>query len=202
MPYVYRHIRLDKNETFYIGIGSDKKYNRAYQKTNRNKYWKNIIQVSDYQIEILEDNLSWQDACKKEIELIKLYGRKDLGKGSLVNMTDGGQGAYGLKLKKHTQEWKSKMSQFMIGNSNGKGYKHTQEAKDNISKYRKGKKITEETRKKLSSAQIGNTKFKGLKHTEETKLKIGKSSSERMKEYWRKKKGSVETPPFKQNYEN
>lgn len=189
MPYVYRHIRLDKNETFYIGIGSDRKYNRAYQKTNRNKYWRNIIQISDYQVEILDDNLSWEEACKKEIELIKLYGRKDLGKGSLVNMTDGGQGAYNLKGKKHTEEWKLKMSKLMIGNSNGKGYKHTQEAKDNISKYRKGKEFSQETKNKLSSAQIGNTKFKGLKHTEETKLKIGKASSERMKEYWRKKKG-------------
>ena len=29
MAYVYRHIRLDKNEPFYIGIGSDKTYKRA-----------------------------------------------------------------------------------------------------------------------------------------------------------------------------
>ena len=29
MAYVYRHIRLDKNEPFYIGIGSDKEYKRA-----------------------------------------------------------------------------------------------------------------------------------------------------------------------------
>lgn len=30
MAYVYRHIRLDKNEVFYIGIGTDtKNYKRA-----------------------------------------------------------------------------------------------------------------------------------------------------------------------------
>jgi hypothetical protein len=29
--YVYRHIRLDKNEPFYIGIKNKKNYARAYQ---------------------------------------------------------------------------------------------------------------------------------------------------------------------------
>jgi hypothetical protein len=29
MVYLYRHIRLDKNEPFYIGIGSDKQYKRS-----------------------------------------------------------------------------------------------------------------------------------------------------------------------------
>lgn len=32
--YLYRHIRLDKNEPFYIGIGSEKfGFNRAISKT-------------------------------------------------------------------------------------------------------------------------------------------------------------------------
>ena len=29
MAYLYRHIRLDKNEPFYIGIGSDTNFKRA-----------------------------------------------------------------------------------------------------------------------------------------------------------------------------
>lgn len=40
MAYVYRHIRLDKNEPFYIGIGSDINYQRAYNYQRRTKYWK------------------------------------------------------------------------------------------------------------------------------------------------------------------
>ena len=36
MAYVYKHIRKDINEIFYIGIGNDKNYNRAYQKKCRN----------------------------------------------------------------------------------------------------------------------------------------------------------------------
>jgi uncharacterized protein involved in tellurium resistance len=35
-------------------------------------------------------NTIWEEACKKETFFISYYGRKDLGLGSLVNMTDGG----------------------------------------------------------------------------------------------------------------
>jgi len=94
MAYLYRHIRLDKNEPFYIGIGSDNRYRRANEKSRRNKHWYNIVKKTAYEIEILFDNLSWDDACKKEKEFIELYGRNDIGTGSLVNLTGGGDGAY------------------------------------------------------------------------------------------------------------
>lgn len=43
MAYVYRRIRLDKNEPFYIGIGTDtKNYKRANVRSLRNRVWKNI----------------------------------------------------------------------------------------------------------------------------------------------------------------
>jgi hypothetical protein len=34
----------------------------------------------------------------KEVEFIKLYGRKDLNKGTLVNLTDSGEGSSGRKI--------------------------------------------------------------------------------------------------------
>lgn len=47
--YLYRHIRLDTNVPFYIGIGTYKstskyknKYNRAFTHNKRNQYWKNV----------------------------------------------------------------------------------------------------------------------------------------------------------------
>lgn len=42
MAYVYRHIRLDKNEPFYIGIGSNETYKRANTIKDRNKIWYDI----------------------------------------------------------------------------------------------------------------------------------------------------------------
>ena len=109
MAYLYRHIRLDTNEPFYIGIGSDEdyKYERAYCLDNRNKYWRNIVKSSGYEVEIMLDGLTWVEVCSKEVEIIKLYGRKDKGLGPLSNMTDGGEGVPGMR---HTDETKLKIS--------------------------------------------------------------------------------------------
>jgi len=91
MAYVYRHIRHDKNVPFYIGIGNDEKYSRAHNDRERNNYWKNIVNKTTYDVEIILDNLTWGDACKKEIEFIALYKRVGDG-GTLCNMTLGGDG--------------------------------------------------------------------------------------------------------------
>jgi len=95
MAYVYTYTRLDKNEIFYVGIGSDTKYKRAKNLSLRTDYFKKIIKKSKHKLDIVFDNISWEEACSKEIELIALYGRKDLKTGSLVNFTDGGEGRKG-----------------------------------------------------------------------------------------------------------
>lgn len=87
---VYRHIRLDKNIPFYIGIGKD--INRPYNKKDRSNFWKSIIGKTEYTVEILFDNLTKEEAINKEIEFINLYGRIDLKTGYLCNMTCGGEG--------------------------------------------------------------------------------------------------------------
>ena len=40
MAYVYTYTRLDKNEIFYVGIGSDSKYKRAKNLSLRTDYFK------------------------------------------------------------------------------------------------------------------------------------------------------------------
>jgi hypothetical protein len=91
--YLYRHIRLDRNEPFYIGIGhsDNNKYNRAYTKNGRNFFWKNIVNITDYDVEILHETEIKNEIFEKEKEFIKLYGRRDLGNGILCNLTDGGE---------------------------------------------------------------------------------------------------------------
>lgn len=109
MAYLYRHIRLDVNEVFYIGIGSDEKgYKRAYNKKGRSYSWKDIAYNFPYEVEIMLDDLTWEEACIKEIGFIALYGRKNLSKGPLVNLTDGGEGQLGRKDSQETREKKSK----------------------------------------------------------------------------------------------
>jgi hypothetical protein len=90
MPVIYQHRRKDTNDIFYIGVGKCKK--RAYSIHDRNKYWNYIVNKYGYEVDVLIQGVSWEDACEIEKGLIKEYGRKDLGLGSLVNMTDGGEG--------------------------------------------------------------------------------------------------------------
>jgi hypothetical protein len=167
MAYVYRHIRLDKNQPFYIGIGSDNKFKRANAtyKGDRNNIWYKIAAKSKYEVEILFNDLSWEQACEKEKEFIKLYGRKDLGTGVLANMTDGGEGVVGATHKR-TKESIKKQSDTMK--------KRMQEDPEfkamHINNLRKGSKKrkygleSEETKKKKSDSHkilygLGITNF-------------------------------------------
>ena len=60
MAYVYRHVRLDKNEPFYIGIGSDDKYQRAFVKHERNNLWNKIVLKSKYIVEIVFEHPDYE----------------------------------------------------------------------------------------------------------------------------------------------
>jgi hypothetical protein len=89
MAYVYRHIRLDKNEPFYIGIATHLK--RAYEKGQRNSIWKSIVGKTEHIIEIIFDDLTKEQAYEKEKEFIRLYGKICNNTGTLANLTDGGE---------------------------------------------------------------------------------------------------------------
>jgi hypothetical protein len=146
MPYVYRHIRLDKNEPFYIGIGSDMTNKRANERARRSELWKKIVAKSEYEIEILMDDITFEEAKSKEIEFIKLYGRIDLGNGTLANLTDGGDGAIN---RIFTPEHRRKLSLSQIGKEK------SEEIKDKLRKYRIGKFNSPEARLKISKANKG-----------------------------------------------
>jgi len=138
MAYLYRHIRLDKNQPFYIGIGkSDSDFKRANSNKNRNVYWNNIVNFTDYRVEIMLQDITWQEACKKEIEFINLY-KKNTEKGTLCNIADGGNGGY------LGDEINEKRKQSLIG------HKVTKETKDKIGLKAKGRKVSDETKLKMS----------------------------------------------------
>jgi hypothetical protein len=155
MAYLYRHIRLDKNEPFYIGIGSDAQYKRANSNNNRTKHWKNIISKTAYRVDIVFDDLTWEEACEKEKEFISIYKRKCDG-GILCNITLGGEGVYGLK---HSEEAKQLMS------IQRKGRVQSEEAINKRSEKLKGinnpnygKQIPDYQKEIIASAQRGRTK--------------------------------------------
>lgn len=143
--YIYKHIRLDTNQVFYIGVGTGKNYARAKEKFNRNKYWKNIINKTDYEVQIIIDNLSQENAYELEELIVSIYGLKRKG-GILCNMTEGGRGGQ----KGYSQ---SKESQIKRSNSL-KGTVFTKERKENISNSLKNKIKSEEHCKNISKSLI------------------------------------------------
>ena len=181
MAYVYRHIRLDKNEPFYIGIGSSKYYNRAYRHKTRSDFWKRVANKGGYEVEILMDNLTWEQACEKEKEFIKLYGRIDLKTGCLVNMTDGGDGAINAIISEEHRK--------SIAEANRRRV-FTDEQREKMAERMRERnkdpelraKITEGIRKSekaIESARNLGIKSKGRKHSDLAKKKISDSKAKK-----------------------
>lgn len=199
MPVVYRHIRLDNRKPFYIGIGVNE--SRAHSPKGRNKYWQRIVEKSGYEVQILFYDISYEEAKEKEKEFIALYGRYNISKGLLCNLTDGGDGSIGykpteealLKISKTSKgrtktpeqiaKWKSKMNFEKSEETKDKirksltGRKYSKERIDNQVKSRmlnklNGKHVKKEKRN-FTEEHICKLKesHKGIKQSDETKLK-------------------------------
>jgi hypothetical protein len=118
MKVVYKHIRLDTNKVFYIGMGNEK---RPYSK-RRNNHWQNVVNKTDYIVEVVAENLSLEEACELEKTLISKYGIENL-----TNINCGGEGQFnpddetrykigsGKRGKKLSEQTKIKMSKSQIG---------------------------------------------------------------------------------------
>jgi hypothetical protein len=122
----YYHKRLDNGEIFYVGIGTPL---RPYEDKHRNNHWHHIVDKVGYEVIVIKENISWENACEWEISEIKRIGRRDLGLGSLVNMTDGGEGTQGVLI--------------------------TEERRVNISLATKEAMLNPEVKKRLSESHLG-----------------------------------------------
>jgi hypothetical protein len=164
--YVYEHWRLDKDECFYVGFGSTSR--RAHSKHDRNKHWKNIVKKlesngSTYEVKIVKDGLSKEDALNLEIERISFWRSFGI---KLSNMTNGGEGNLGgtspMKGKKHSDESREKLRKSHLGKSSPK----------------KGIPISDDQKQKMSNAlrgRIGVKSMLGKNHNDETKIKMSEA---------------------------
>jgi hypothetical protein len=189
--YVYFHINPLKNEIFYVGKGTKRPnrindYNRMYSKRMRSNFWKYTVSKYGFITNISDDNLTEKEAHDLEIFYIKKIGRRDLGLGTLVNLTDGGEGMCGYVM---SDEVKGKIS-----NSN-KGKRKSSEHKNRISRKKIGYKHSEETKKKMSETRKGLRS--GFIHSEESRKKMSESSKGQVA--WNKGMSKEEQLEYKKN---
>lgn len=133
---LYTHVRDDKNEIFYIGIGNP---SRPYCKHGRNDIWNKITNKTSYKIKIIYTNLTNKEAKELEKELIRYYGKLCEGTGCLANISDGGDN---INSSKYTA---NKISKSLTGRQ------LTINHKKNISLSHTGKVLSKNTRNKISS---------------------------------------------------
>lgn len=181
--YAYLWLR-DDGTPYYVGKGKGR---RAF------RYHECISPPQDRTKILILQRESEASAFDTERELIRNWGRMDLGMGCLRNRTDGGDGSAGYQFP---PERRQQVSQFMKGNKYAtgnhpivtpeisakrvatrkrkgnyrpKGYKLTDEHKKNIGIAHQGKSMALETKEKLSAAHTGS------KHTLESREKMSVS---------------------------
>jgi hypothetical protein len=109
--YTYVYHDPERQVPIYVGKGYGQRSQDHLGTSGKNSRFKNRIKVLKRKgllptIEVFFMPTE-SAAFLAEVELIAKYGRKDLGKGTLYNMTDGGEGCAGLV---HTMETKRKRS--------------------------------------------------------------------------------------------
>lgn len=178
---VYRHCRISDGEIFYVGIARNIK--RPYTKRDRSDIWNKYVNKYEYKVEILHENITWEEACKLEKSYIYLHGRRDLKTGRLLNMTDGGDGAINITNHWSTQPEVKQVVSTKISKAN----------KGKISSF-KGKSHTEQAKQKNREKHIGippgnkgkASPYKGVSRPlHSNKMKgVGNSNAKKVYEYY------------------
>ena len=176
MYTVYQH-KNKINGKNYIGITKQepkKRWGANGYNYKSSPYFYSAIQKygwDNFEHNILFVNLTKEEACLKEQELIKQFNsaNRDFG----YNSTFGGD------IFIMNEETKQKISQSLIGNKNGLGHPCSEEKKKKISEAQKGRKFTEEHKQKLSEA----AKNRHIPCSEEKKQKLSQNYPNKRKVY-------------------
>jgi hypothetical protein len=135
--YTYIHSKADTKEIFYVGKGMVSRH-RANSKSNRSKYWHNVVKKHGLEVQIASYWESESDAFLHEKFLISCF--KDMNI-SLVNLTNGGDGTSGWV---HTDVFRKEQAERTKRNS------QNPEIKRKKSLAQKKRFETEHSRKEIS----------------------------------------------------
>jgi group I intron endonuclease len=145
--YTYAHNKPD-GSIFYIGKGIG---DRAFSDKNRNIHWHRTVQKYGYEVNILANWDTEEQALDHEKLLISCF--KDM-KIKLVNLTNGGEGSAGYRW---TDEQKANFD--TSGSKNAMyGKKHTETTKRKLSEKAKGRVVSDIAKAKISE-KMKNRQF-------------------------------------------
>lgn len=113
--YAYIYYDPRNGDPIYVGIGKGDRAFKHWKKKANNRFFQNVLDKLRLlnlspRIEFAALDLLWHEATALEKQLVALYGRRDQGKGPLLNLTDGGDGACGLKVPASVREASKKRS--------------------------------------------------------------------------------------------
>lgn len=173
---VYAHKRKSDDQTFYVGIGQP---SRPYYVHGRSDFWNNYTSKHDWYVEILAENLQWDDACKMEVELIEKYGRRDKGDGPLLNQTRGGDGVIDRvisdELRKRLSKAAKKRFQSMTDDERARVVSHLKD----FSGVKRPKEFSEKLSERMSTPEAKERTKRTLLPT-----LIGREWSDERKKAW------------------
>lgn len=135
----------------YVGKGRGRRAEH-HALFSHNRHLKSIYNKAGGSLPLakVREGLTDAEACETERAFIAAIGRKDLGKGPLVNFCDGGEGVSG-HIK--TAETRAKLSKSLKGN-----IVRTEEWKAKQRKSQTGLPRSDEVRAKMSAAHTGSKK--------------------------------------------
>ncbi len=186
--YIYQHLRLSDDVVFYVGKGTGR---RAWDHLNRNPHWHRTVKKHGLKVVIVKRNLSERKAFLLEASLIKKFGRRDLDTGTLVNLSDGGEGNSGRLVSKEQRMLMSKHAQERVANpeyrkSVARGMREWAAVPENRKELlRRAAKAT-----KLSQSSESRSKMTA------TLRRMGKDPT--LKEYWQKRAAVMHTAEAKE----
>lgn len=149
---LYCHTSPNGKRYFGITKNPKKRWQNGHG-YSRNKHFYNAIVKygwENFAHEILQDNLSWEDACLLEEWYIAKY-RTHLYEYGYNGSLGGEKPGNG---RQYSAEERAHRSRKMLGNKCGLGYRHTEDARRKISEAghrRKGKPLTDSQREEVIS---------------------------------------------------
>jgi len=204
--FLYENLEFEF-EPFYVGKGKCGRHKRHllnvkygnFKNSPKNQKINKLIKMGlEPLVIIIESDLCEEASFENEKYLINLIGRKDLNNGTLLNLTDGGEGPSGRVMteiekvnqskrlkgvcykerygKNRSDEIKEKISKNqpyrkgVFGSFYGEH--HSEETKQKLRLHNLGKKYSKKTLKKMSESHKGMVSgMKGKHHTEDSKEK-------------------------------